>query len=63
MSCKNNVVEVMNYPISLNHLQQYDESRLLKASLIELSSLSFRVKELEKTLKYVSQYLRDIEAI
>ena len=63
MSCKNNVVEVMNYPISLNHLQQYDESRLLKAALIELSSLSFRVKELEKTLKYVSQYLRDIEAI
>lgn len=63
MSCKNNVVEIMNYPISLNHLQQYDESRLLKAALIELSSLSFRVKELEKTLKYVSQYLRDIEAI
>ena len=63
MSCKNDVVEVMDYPINLSHWQQYDESRLLKAALIELSSLNFRVKELEKTLKYVSQYLRDIEAI
>ena len=55
----------MNYDIDISHesWEKYDKDRIIKALLIDVSSLNLRVNELEKTLKYVSQYLRDIEAI